>query len=529
MDSFVLLLLLYLGQTIFSFFMVIYLYKRYYSVRKKKIEYEAILDESDSIIFTKDLKGNYTYVNKQFSVAQGESREKIIGKNDIDLYPENFASSYNANDQIIINERKPVQFNEEDPKRPAIHFITNKFPLFSNNGTMYGIGGIATDVSEKINLERKLFDKELADKKLLENQLLTSLQKTETRLNAIVENNPDWIIIFDKTGIWLDHHETPSNPLPDYFIYANPIGKNIRDFMPENESEPILRSIKECLATNSIVKTESENENKQFFEEYYVPLSKTELMAIVRNITDRKSVEIALKKRTTELLEFSYVLSHDLKAPLIVMKMTIDSLLTNTESRGEIVDNLEKLKIKIDSMIQLINGLLKFSELNYSGANESYEIVDCNEVVNEVIQALQPSEKFEIKVLNELPRILYYKIRIYQLFQNLMSNAIKYNDKEKGIIEIASKKDEMANCYIFTFKDNGIGISKGNYDMIFNLFSTIGKKSYDTDSTQTGVGLNIVKKVIESMNGFIEVESELKVGTTFIFSIPGKHIISNQT
>ena len=138
---------------------------------------------------------------------------------------------------------------------------------------------------------------------------------------------------------------------------------------------------------------------------------------------------------------------------------------------------------------------------------------------------MQPPEKFEIKVLNELPKVFYYKIRIYQLFQNLMSNALKYNDKSKGIIEIASKKDELAKCYIFTFKDNGIGISKENYNTIFNLFSTIAKKSEVSDITQTGVGLNIVKKVIESMDGIIEVESELQVGTTFIFTIPSKHFV----
>jgi signal transduction histidine kinase len=515
----------YFFQTILTTIVIFYIYKGYKALKKDKESFEVIIDKSDNIIFTKDLNGNYTFVNNQFAIAQRAPIEEIIGKNDVDLYPEEFAINYKKHDQIVIDTKKPIQFNEIDPLQPEISFITSKFPLLDDEGEIYGIGGIVTDVSEKISLQKQLFEKEINEKKILENQLKDSLHRTEKRLNAIVDNNPDWIVVIDKFGNWLDHHDTKLNQLPEYIKNANPIGKKITDFLSTDFQQYIMNFINKCLDSQSIIKNESDGANNQYFEEYYVPLSENEVMIIIRNITERKSTELALKQRTIELekinqqqIEFSYVLSHDLKAPLTVLKIIVESLLK--KGNPELIHDLKKMNSKINSMIQLINGILRFFEVTLSKENLPSEIVDCNIIIREVLENLEPSPTIEIKILSNLPKLNYYKIRIYQVFQNLISNAIKYNNKEKGIIEISCEKSVKENFHIITIADNGIGISKEDQNKIFNLFSTPGKNIDDNDSSRTGIGLNIVKSIIENMGGRIEVSSEINVKTTFLFTIP---------
>ena len=238
----------------------IFLYRKFILMKKSKEKFETIIDESDSIIFTKDLFGHYTYVNKQFAKAQGDVRENIIGKHDSELYPKVFAETYYKNDQLIIKKQIPIQFSERDPKQPEVHFITNKFPLFEKE-ELYGIGGITTNVSDKINLEKKLLDKELSEKKNLEEQLKTLLKKKEKQFNAIIDNNPDWIIILDKDGTWIDYHDTEFNPITDYIKMSNPNGKNIKEFLPPDFYKSLTGFIKDCLNTQKIITNESTNEN----------------------------------------------------------------------------------------------------------------------------------------------------------------------------------------------------------------------------------------------------------------------------
>jgi signal transduction histidine kinase len=102
---------------------------------------------------------------------------------------------------------------------------------------------------------------------------------------------------------------------------------------------------------------------------------------------------------------------------------------------------------------------------------------------------------------------------MYQLFQNLISNAVNYNDKENGVIEIAST--QSAKHYIFSVKDNGIGIDTKHHEKIFKMF-----ESYSKNAQSTGIGLAIVKKIVIQYNGKIRIESQVGIGTTFYIKIP---------
>jgi light-regulated signal transduction histidine kinase (bacteriophytochrome) len=122
----------------------------------------------------------------------------------------------------------------------------------------------------------------------------------------------------------------------------------------------------------------------------------------------------------------------------------------------------------------------------------------------------------EIKINNNLPKIYGNTLRYSQLFQNLIQNAINYNDKEKGLIEIGVS--EYENHFEFYVKDNGIGIAKAHYERIFKVFTKLESKGQSS-----GIGLSIVKKIIHFYKGEIWLKSQENNGTTFFFTLTKNH------
>jgi len=228
-----------------------------------------------------------------------------------------------------------------------------------------------------------------------------------------------------------------------------------------------------------------------------------------------KQREILLKNMALQnehLNEYAHIVSHDLKSPL----RNISALLTWTmedfkEKLGEeSLRNLELMQMKVEKMDHLIGSILKYSSIEKG--NSVHEKVDLNVVLKGILDMIFIPSHIKVAVQNQLPVIDADTTRIQQLFQNLISNAITYNDKSEGLIEIAST--ENSTHYIFSVKDNGIGIAKEHHEKIFNIFSTLGN-----NEKSTGIGLNIVKKVVGLHEGEIWLESELGQGTNFFFSI----------
>jgi len=222
-----------------------------------------------------------------------------------------------------------------------------------------------------------------------------------------------------------------------------------------------------------------------------------------------------LERKNQVLSDYAHMVSHDLKSPL----RSIDSLVNwilednkllfdqNTSQHFNLIlQNLEK-------MDALINGILNYSTIDQAEL-ESYE-VDLNHLVPEILQILFKPKHIEVAIKGEMPKVKGDKFRLQQLFQNLIQNAIKSIDKKKGIVEITVK--DADSFWLFTVKDNGKGISMEYHDKIFRIFEKI-----ENDQMATGIGLSIVKKIIDFYGGQIHLESELGKGTTFYFTLPKK-------
>ncbi len=217
-----------------------------------------------------------------------------------------------------------------------------------------------------------------------------------------------------------------------------------------------------------------------------------------------------LEHRNAELNKFAYVVSHDLKAPVRgihnVIKWIEEDL--HEELSPEMKKYLRIIPQRTQRMEALINGLLDYARIS---KKTDIEEIDINQLVREIADSIVPRNfKFEIC---DLPVFKAERIKLEQVFLNLISNAVKYTPREDGIIEIGCSESEK--YYEFSVKDNGIGIAPEFHDKIFEIFQTLREK-YEQEST--GVGLAIVRKIIIEQQGSINVRSEPGKGAEFIFT-----------
>jgi signal transduction histidine kinase len=241
-----------------------------------------------------------------------------------------------------------------------------------------------------------------------------------------------------------------------------------------------------------------------------------------REIAQRKQAEQRqaqllkeLAKVNDELKDFAYVVSHDLKAPLRGIHTLIDWISTDYADKldKEGKEQIALLSHRAQRMHNLIDGILQYSRVGR--VQEEKVQVNLNELVREVIDMIAVPENITITIEGELPVIEFGKTRITQVFQNLLSNAVKYMDKPQGKIEIGCVEEE--GFWKLSVADNGPGIEGKHFDKIFQIFQTL---SPHNEYESTGIGLTLVKKIIELYGGRIWVDSKVGLGSVFLFTLP---------
>ncbi len=246
-------------------------------------------------------------------------------------------------------------------------------------------------------------------------------------------------------------------------------------------------------------------------------------------ITDRKNAEQALlllnkdleatinelQRANKELQEFAYITAHDLKTPLRGIGTLANWLSTDYADKfdEEGQEQVKMLAERAKRVDKLVDSLLRYSNAGHD--KEENEQMDLNTALPEIICEIEPPENIEITVENKLPVLMCQNTNISQIFQNIISNAIKYIDKEKGQIKVGCIED--GGFWKFSIADNGPGIDHKYYKKIFKIFQTLSPP----DKTEsTGIGLSVAKKLVKLNGGRIWVESKLGEGSTFFFTLP---------
>ena len=242
-------------------------------------------------------------------------------------------------------------------------------------------------------------------------------------------------------------------------------------------------------------------------------------IGVVLDITEIKNLQFQkegllkqLEKSNIELQEYAHIVSHDLKSPLRSIYALISWLKEDNEDKLDDVSmqNFALIEATLEKMEQLITDILDYSS---AGANTvEREKVNVNDVVTDILQLIYIPGHVKVNVLTQLPVVMAERTKIQQVFQNLISNAVKFINKSEGLIEIGVEEEN--DTYTFFVSDNGIGIEEKYHDKIFEIFHSLNKSK---DST--GIGLSIVKKIIKLYGGEVWLESTPGEGTTFYFTL----------
>lgn len=270
---------------------------------------------------------------------------------------------------------------------------------------------------------------------------------------------------------------------------------------------------------------DSEHKDKNYFTQEHVKTleSIASLVGIklqtALNIREREKAEAKntqllqeLEISNNELQEYAHVVSHDLKTPLRSIDALVSWIKTDNKDNFDTItlQNLELIEITLETMEQLISNVLEYSSAGFN--TEKISEIDLNLILEDVKKILYIPKNTTINILKKLPILKGEKTKFQQLFLNLISNAIKFGNNENNIIEIDVIEKEK--FYQFSINDNGIGIDKKFHDRIFKVFHFLNKSD-----KSTGIGLSIVKKIVNLYHGDIWIESELGKGTIFYFTI----------
>jgi PAS domain S-box-containing protein len=484
-------------------------------IEQKSRTAKLIVENSPAVLFRWKLEGDYPveYVSEnisQFGYSVEDFISQEINYADI-IHPEDFKRVIKEIDQY---------------KNSGTNFYVQVYRIYNKDRKLRWVEDrtmVEVDVKGNATHHQGIIS-DITERVLAQNALVES----ENRFRSLVHNSSDITTILSAEGKIM--YESPSFYRMFGFEENEILGKNVFDYLHPQDLEPTLDSFSKFTTSNKTSNAILFRFRNKFNEWIYLEAIANNLLnddiinGIVvnsRDVTERVKNEQMLKeyagsleKINKELDQFAYIVSHDLKAPL----RAINNLsIWIEEDIGDKIEadtqkNFNLLRGRIGRMEGLINGILDYSRAGRMKAQLSE--IDLNVFIDEVVSNLAPPEKFKVKIQENLPTILAEKITIDQVFSNFISNAIKYNNNENPEIEINCT--DKGDFYKFCFADNGPGIDKKYHEKIFQIFQTLQAR----DSVEsTGVGLAIVKKIVEEKGGNVWVESELGKGSKFFFTL----------
>jgi PAS domain S-box-containing protein len=250
------------------------------------------------------------------------------------------------------------------------------------------------------------------------------------------------------------------------------------------------------------------------------------IQAAAVDITDRKQMESEqarlvqeLETKNAELERFSYTVSHDLKSPLITIRGFLGFLIRDSAANNvaRVKADIQRITEATDQMHRLLDDLLTLSRVGrVTNPPERVPFDSIATAAAEQVGGQIRTRGVEVKIAHDLPTVFVDRERIVEVVQNLLDNAVKFmGDQPEPRIEIGSKESNQADQAILFVRDNGMGIDPQYHDRIFGLFNKL-----NPDTQGTGIGLALVKRILEYHNGYIWVESKPGEGATFYFTLP---------
>ncbi len=526
------------------------------ALRESEETLKALLNASNEASFLLDTKGIVLGINKNAGYKLKKDPNQLIGECIFDHIPSDLAEIRKSQLEQVIESKQSIYFED---KRYGREYAQTIYPVHNSAGQVDRIAIFAMDITEQKKAERHLLHRlDLED-------LITSISTRFIKLsvdeidNAIHEAlrdistfaKVDQCSIYsfddDQSEMSMDYEwcsddtHSMKASLQNISTHLYPwimtqLSLNEMILIPsvaELSSEAKnIRGLYQSLGIQSVLNVPMiyDKDLIGFIGVVTIQDEKSwtddviKLLRIVGEIfthaLTRKRAEehqryllSVLESTNQELKDFAHIVSHELKRPLGTARLQLASLFADQkvklddEGQEQIIQIIKKLDILND----LINNILHYSSIGW--VEEEMVEIDLNEIVTEALENISVPDHIQIVIENQLPIIWFEKTRILQVYQNLLSNGVKYMDKPKGIIRIGCLDGK--DVWKFWITDNGQGIEQADLHKIFKLFDTLNE-----NPENTGVGLALVKKVIEMYEGETWAESKLGEGSTFFFTLP---------
>ncbi|MBW4649346.1 MAG: PAS domain S-box protein [Kastovskya adunca ATA6-11-RM4] len=413
--------------------------------------------------------------------------------------------------------------------QPPRYILANGDPLFDDKGRKIGAVALMHDITERKRVQEALA------------KALGEAETARAELQRVFLQAPAAI----QTSRGPNHVIETSNPLYGQLVNNREIkGKTAREAFPDLEGQGFFELLDRVYATGkayvgkemrAVFDRNGDGELEESFWNFvYQPLFDSEnqvyglmthAVEVTAQVRARQEVEKkaealtqltqALERSNQELEQFAYIASHDLKAPLRAIANLSEWL---EEDLGDTLNedsrqHLNLMRGRVHRMESLIDGILQYSRAGR--LCHQTQTVDVDALLADVVELLDPSPEVAIVIQPGMPTFHTEKIPLEQIFMNLISNAIKYSYRPDVRIEIGSQ--EVGSYYQFSVADNGQGIAPEYHQKIWIIFQRLEAR----DKVEgTGIGLSVVKKIIESRGGRVWVESEVGAGATFYFTWP---------
>jgi PAS domain S-box-containing protein len=533
-------------------------------LQKQRLFFNSILENLPNMVFVKEASNlSFEFINEAGEELLGLKREQLIGKSDFDFFSAEQAEFFVQKDRGVLESGKLLDIPEEpiDTEYGLKFLHTKKIPIVNDLGTSQYLLGISEDITDKKRKDEELkryrskledlvaartaalktinqnLELEISERKRIEEALRLSREM----LVSVVDNIPQFICWKDRNSVFLGCNRNYAQKIG----LSDPqeiLGKTEWDLPgKKHEVEYFLEFDREVMESNqpqlNYIETQEFAGRQTWFETNKIPLhdatgNVTGILVTFDDITDRKLNEERIKTLNEELEErviertaqleaayeelksFAYIVSHDLKAPLRginqLAQWLVEDYSTVIDADGK--ELIQLLTGRIKRMNNLIEGILRYLKVGRLAGKGDH--IDLEKLLPDVIEMLAPPSNIQIILPAQLPVINGEKIYIEQIFQNLLSNAIKFMDKPLGIIYIENLSEQ--EFWKFCVRDNGPGIEPQYYTKIFEIFQTLAPR----DKTEnTGIGLSIVKKIVELYSGKIWVESGAGQGSCFYFTL----------
>lgn len=482
------------------------------ALRESEEKFRTIVHTASEGIWILDRKNATTFVNNTLAEMLGYRLEEIKEKSFFDFL--------NTEGQRIIETHIQLKMPDIGEK----HYLKMRHksgdyiwtsvalkPLYEKKNKFVGTMVLVTNVTERKQAEIQI-----------------------RKLSSAVEQSASIIIITDIKGR-IEYVNSKFCEVTG-FDKDDVLGKNPRILRGDKTTAVDYKELWQTIAAGREWRGELHNKKKD--NTYYwvyatiSPIKNSEgaithYLGVQEDITERKAAELELKRYSQELersnrelQQFAYVASHDLQEPLRMISSYMTLLKRRYEGQlgGDADDFINFAVDGAKRMKQLINDLLQYSRVGTH--KKPFTFIDLNDILNQVLLNLQVClQENDARVTHDpLPQIMADDIQLTQLFQNLISNALKFRKKEPPNIHIGSSRKN--GLWQFSVKDNGIGIEAEFASRIFIIFQRLHRMA---DYPGTGIGLAICKKIVERHGGEIWVESVPGEGSTFHFTIPVNH------